>query len=279
LKFKTIIISLIIYIALAALLPLINQYEATYKFLPGTTDGFQLFFLMLLLIIPSTIFSLIFGYLLPPVYLFLHKNIIGRRMNYGIQEKKESKKFRKAYRGVFAGLMAMNLSLLLAPFLTKYVIKATILSERSDTNLFFMSFIFGLLLTLGPSVGLFASAWFLNDSGISYTNIEQANEKNDIIEIRAVGNWYTYALKGYAGVGVIISYISILLRFLASNDELFNMIFNGILTFSLPFLLAASIMPSLLILEYLKEHRKKYVRSLAKKLGIINNLEVNIVVQ
>lgn len=200
-------------------------------------------------------------------------------MEYGIQEKEKPAEFKRTFRGVFAGLMAMNLSLILAPFLENLVIRPTMLIERSPTNIFFMTFIFTLVLTIGPSAGLFAGAWFLNDSGISYTNIKKAKEKNAIIEIRGVGNWYTYALKGYAGVGVIISYISILLTFLASNDELIDIIFDGVLTFLLPFLLAASIMPNLLILDYLKDHRVQYIRKIAEKLGIRNTIDLEVKLQ
>ena len=277
-KYKTIIIFLGIYLVLAILLAVLYNGIPSYALLPGSTDGIQFCMLLLLLLIPPILFSLVFGYFFSPIFLFLHKYIIGRNMQYGIQERKETNKFKKSFRGLFPGLMAMNLSLFLVPFLKDIIIRDSVLSIRSEGNIIFMSFLFLLLFTIGPATGVFSATWFLNDAGISYTNLEKAKKGNKIIEIRGVGKWYMYAMKGYAGVGVIISFISILFDFLSRSDELIVIASDGIFSLLTPFLLMTAIMPSLLILDYLKEHRISYVKQWAEKFGINKPLSMEITV-
>ncbi|TXT60903.1 MAG: membrane protein of unknown function [Promethearchaeota archaeon] len=274
-KYKKIIISLIIYFSLALLLPILNtEQPVTYRFLPGETDGIQLFFFMLLMIFPPIIFGILFGYLFSPLYLAIHKYIFGRKMNYGIQKAPEEERFKKAFRGFFPALMSINLSLLLVEFFVSIVINEGL--PRSDEIKNFMTFIFLLLLTIGPATGLFSASWFLDDAGISFTNNEKVSDLRDVVEVRGIGKWYIYALKGYAGIGVIFSYFIILMQFLSRHDEITEILFNSILTFLLPFLLSAAIMPTLLLFERLKEHRVKYIRSIANKLGIKKVMELEV---
>jgi hypothetical protein len=264
--------------AISILIALMYTEVPSYTLLPGTTDGMELFFILIFLLVPPIIFSLLFGYVFSPLFLFLHKIILGRKMQYGIQKREESNQFKKSFRGLFPGLMAMNLSLFLVPFLKDIIIRDTILSVRSEGNITFLSFIFILLITIGPSTGIFAATWFLNDAGICYTNIEKVKKENTLIEVRGVGKWYMYALKGYAGVGVIISFISILLDFLNRTDELFVIVSDAIFSVLTPFILMVAIMPSLLILDYLKDHRVEYIRRWGEKLGIkkVLNVEISI---
>jgi hypothetical protein len=197
-------------------------------------------------------------------------------MQYGIQDKEETNQFKKTFRGVFPGLMAMNLSLFLVPLLKGIVIRSPLFSIRSEENITFLSFIFILLITIGPATGLFAATWFLNDAGISYTNLRKAKKRDALIEVRGVGKWYMYAMKGYAGVGVIISFIAILLDFLNRSDELIFILSDAIFSFLIPFILMTAIMPSLLLLDYLKEHRIAFIRKWAEKLEINEPLSVEI---
>jgi len=88
-----------------------------------------------------------------------------------------------------------------------------------------------------------------------------------------VGSWFQYYLKGYAGIAVIFSYIYLLQVYLP-NIYAKDLWYVLILTFSLPIFLAISTIPTLIILDLLKEHRIKYILAIAKKLGITKTLKV-----
>jgi len=274
-KYKKIIFSLIIYFFLAFLFPILNTNQPiTYKFLPGETDGIQFFFFMLVIIFPPILFGLLFGYLFSPIYLAIHKYIFGRKMSYGIQKAPEQERFKKAFRGFFPALMTINLSLLLVEFFVDIVISEGL--PRSDEVKNFMTFIFLLILTIGPATGIFSAAWFLDDAGISFTNKEKVSGLRDVTEVRGIGKWYMYALKGYAGIGVIFSYFLILMQFLTRLEDVTEIIFDSVLTFLLPFLITAAIMPALLLFEHIKEHRVNYIRNIANKLGINKIMELEV---
>lgn len=52
---------------------------------------------------------------------------------------------------------------------------------------------------------MFAGAWTLYEAGIGYSNKEKVKDKGVFIETRSVGGWYLQFLKGYAGIGVLLT--------------------------------------------------------------------------
>ena len=103
---------------------------------------------------------------------------------------------------------------------------------------------------------VFSPIWFLEDSGIVYSNIEQALVKNKSIEIRSVGNSYTTLLKGYTGIAVIFSYYMFLIS-LSPHIEPENLgllsilLIFGLLVF-MPILISMSLIPTIIILDLMK---------------------------
>ncbi len=85
-------------------------------------------------------------------------------------------------------------------------------------------------------------------------------------------------LRSYAGIGAVFTYIIIIYDFLTNFIE--NLGFPGnifnipslILWLGLPFYLAISLIPALIIIDLIKKRRVKYIRNLGKKLGITNTV-------
>ncbi len=228
----------------------------------------------MILPLSSILGVLIGGYVFAPILLFTHKRIFGSKVEYGIYNK-DFKGFKFFSEGIFSALMAINLSLLLT---TRWVIS---LSVGSDPDSFLddlTTFLALLMLTIGIASLVFSSTWFLKDSGILYSNLKRAEDSNKPAEIRSVGRWYGQFLKGYAGVSVILSYIDFMNLFIPqlANDLSLTLFIMLLIVFvPFPLVIVIPIIPAFIISDWLKEHRIKYIRKKASKLGITSNVEVN----
>ena len=127
-------------------------------------------------------------------------------------------------------------------------------------------------LAMFISMALFSPIWSLFDSGIVYTNQEKVKNKKEPFEVRSVGSWYMYLMKGYAGVAVIFSYYSFFIAMLEAGVFMFVEI---ILIPLMPIILTIAALPAIIILDLTTEHRTRYILKCAKKFGIIKNIEVN----
>lgn len=267
-KYSLAIIYMVPLAILMVLLPIINAEDASYTFLPGTTDGIQLFVLFLAAILVSIIVGTVLGYISAPVYLYLYKVINRRAMIYGIEERPQSDEFRTKFRGFFPGLMAINIGLVMAPFLMDIVLNSDILLTRSAASNLFMTVVGLLMFTLGPSVGLFAGAWFLKDTGIVCCNNEKVKDTEELIEVKSVGGWFLRIFEGYAGIGVLFSYAVIMINFLGILGlELVDYL-SIVLAVLAPVLIVMGLIPTQIILDMLKKHRKRYILKMAESMGI-----------
>ncbi len=108
----------------------------------------------------------------------------------------------------------------------------------------------------------------LMDAGISYLNQKKVEGTEKLIEIKTSGGWYLNLLKGYTGIGVIISNYLIMLQL---PGNWWNLIINNAL-----FLLGLKIssIPAVILLDVTKDHRIKYVRKWAMKFGINKKVEI-----
>ena len=93
-----------------------------------------------------------------------------------------------------------------------------------------------------------------------------------------MGGWYLFIMKGYAGISVIIEYIIFFDIFLR---QMFNLMFHDVviaLVIFIPFPITLTFVfiPAIIILDIIKEHRKKYIRKWAKRLGITDIFEVTV---
>ena len=255
----------------------IDQAESITPLIPFGHQGIQfaiIFFVLWPLL--SILGAILFGYLLTPLFLIVHKKVIGRDAVYGIQEKAESKEFKKYFQGFFPALIAINLSLMVvddpeSPFMQ------FILHEPGEPSMVLPAFVIMLAFTICIALALFSPAWFLRDSGIVYSNKEKDKDTDKPIEIRSVGGWYIQLLKGYAGISVILTYYDFFMNYLPilmEGSSLFSYILIFILFIPMPIIVALSTIPAIILLDLTRESRKKYVKKIAMKYGVSDLVEV-----
>jgi hypothetical protein len=222
----------------------------------------------------ATIGSILGGYILAPLFLVAQKNTVGRKMVYGIQESSRPEKFKKAYiNSFFPALLALNFSLIMSDNVTLQglLVQAEMLgpSSSSMVPIILISALFPLMGAIG--MGLFSPVWFLQDAGIVYSNKEKVKGTSEPLEIRSVGGWYLYILKGYAGIAVIWSFYTFLSEIINSgaSDSVMFLIMWPIM----PFMLAFLYMPGIIALDMTYEKRKQFTIKIAGKLGITQKVE------
>ena len=117
---KNLVISLFIFLLIE---PLIVIQDISI-YVPGTDLIEKILLFAIFWTIGAILGALLFGYLLGPFFLFMHKNTIGRNMTYGIQDNPEPEKLRWMTKCIFPSLMAINFSLM-------FVLSVNILCEIS----------------------------------------------------------------------------------------------------------------------------------------------------
>jgi hypothetical protein len=223
------------------------------------------------------------GYILAPVFLFIHKSLLGSKMLYGIQNRPQSKTFRKIMRGYYPSLLAINLSSIIlfsAPWILDLILNNELMELGGPVyaEVYVPGFLVLLMFTIGLGTLIFSPTWFLTDAGIVYSNEKKAAKTDDPVEGRAVGGRLKDYLRGYAGIGVVFSYIQFLSVYISQqlippnpfDVAAFLMLFLG-----LPVFLLIAIIPSLIVLDITKEHRNRFVRNFAKKIGIKDFVKIS----
>lgn len=271
---------LIIVYFIIGLLPLFVIPATSFPFtvlLPGSTAGIQVTILFLLYPLVILIFGVLFGYIMGPLYLLLHKVTIGRRMTYGFSSPatSEDATFRQLGRGFFPGLVAISFATMLIPYLSNLVLYDYVVNWGSAEVVFF-TFIVSLIFTTALAAIIFAGVWSLNDARLVYSNQAKVLEAGGIIEIRSVGGWFQQLLKGYAGISVIFTYLVIITEFWNSmqgvSDPL-SLILLGAIMVPIPVYAALAVLPTIVVLDLLKNHRTSFMFNMAKKLGITEEIK------
>lgn len=268
---KNILLFLIAFIPLMSLLLIpIGEGDGYTKFLPDQLF-IQVTYVFWMSVVASIIGAVIVGFLLAPLFLIAHRFTVGLRMKYGIQERPEPKKLKIGFKALFPSLLAINFALMFAQF--EWIQELVLIDwrlEQGKAMVLMLTFITILPLFMGISHGLFSSVWFLLDAGIVFTNKEKVKELRDPIEVRSVGGWYHYILKGYAGIGIIISYIFFTEAVVAETGGFEN----GIILIPLmPILMVLMSIPAFIILELTVSIRINFIRKYAEKLKITQKLE------
>lgn len=245
--------------------------------------------LIFILILPLSALLGLFigGYLITPIIIFLHKKLIGSKMYYGIQYKSALSSQKIFSRGFFPVLMAINLSsLFLTPMIIGYVLEADVINQFEAisritilTRLLAESVL--LVITFGLSIFFFSPVWFLKDSGIIYTNKQKVENYQEHFIIKSIGDWFQTILKSYAGIGAFITYILLIYDFI--NNYIENIGSPGlalnipslILWLGLPFYLIISLIPALICNDLIKDHRVRFIRNIAEKIGITHTAVIS----
>ena len=283
-KYKKYILYYIVVIAFFIVMLTILSFVWTsgsykiYRFLPFESSilAFGIFFIIYCI---SPIIGVLLSYFLGPIFLWVHKKLIGRKMSYYIEEKivPDQLKFNFS-RIFFPALMALNLAMMVAD---NSFVQELILTPQSLTSGGLLVIVLTipalLLITIGISAALFSPTYFLLDAGIVYTNREKVKATTEPIEVRGVGSWYSNFLKGYAGLGTLFSlYMIVFEAFttLGTMETDFNIsIIIGLTNWILmPLLLSLLSIPMIFILDKTYTKRMAYIQKYTRKLGITTPL-------
>ena len=177
-KYKKPFIYFLIYVIAFSILflmlePLIGDQDISPIILGDNfIEKMQLFFVWWTL--GSIIGALLFGFILGPFYLFVHKHTIGRKMSFGIQDNRESEKLKWLSKAIFPSLMAVNFALMLTlyPRIINEIVSISVGMNSDIKNVFYtlLAFVILLSFTVGVAFAIFSPVWFLQDAGIVYSN-------------------------------------------------------------------------------------------------------------
>ena len=237
--------------------------------------------ILILLLIPlfSIVAYFLGGFLLTPLLIFFHKRVVGRNFVYGINDRERPKQFKGAFlSSLFPALMSMNIAILLSdePTIHEFIFSGTFISNASPVVLQILTLLILLPLVSAIGIGVFSAVYFIIDSGIEYTNKLQKKVRRGAfpIEVRSMGGYYLYFLKGYAGISVIISIIGLISQYLTSIQEFGAIIYlvNLILWPVMPLVIALFMVPAVILQDYTYARRNRFVRKWAEKFGITGKL-------
>jgi len=235
---------------------------------------------VILIPISGVIGALIGGYILSPIVLALHKLYYKSKKYYGIQYESEGKKIKFLSSGFYPVLMAVNLSFIFStPEITFLVLEQDVANVLVNMlkNPFFVRFLTQtvlLIFTFGASTVFFSPVWLLKDSGVVFTTKNRVENSNETLLIKSIGEWFQTLLKGYAGIGALLTYIFVIYDFIivyiahiGSITSIIN-IPNLFLWLGLPFYLVFSMIPAVIVHDGLRKRRLSYIRKVAHKIGI-----------
>ena len=273
---KSLILFFVVFILMVGIFSIL-QFTGLGKeprftpFLPFDSMAIQVALIFSLIPIAGIIGSLFPGYLLAPLFLFVYKKTIGFKMEFGIQDREKSSKFKNTWKGIFPALLIINLSLIFGTSIIvghDIIVSEEYLATGPGKDIWpIVGFVSLLPFMTGIATGIFSPVWFLLDSGIVFTNKKKVLYKVDPIEVRSIGGWYQYLLKGYAGIGVIVTYI----QFVGTMLGLFTNPFDGgfissvIFLPMMPIIVSILLIPSIVLLEITLKSRRTSVRKFAKK--------------
>ncbi|NVM45441.1 MAG: hypothetical protein HWN79_11045 [Candidatus Lokiarchaeota archaeon] len=288
-RYRNLILLYVLYIVfwfiLSAIMSVIIFPEGTpnavIQFIP-VDDVLSILVIVFLVLIPISgiIGALLGGYVLSPIIMILHKFFYGSKKFYGIQYESREQKVSLLKSGFYPVLLAVNLSFIfLTPEIISSILEADVIIEltislRIPVFIRILSQTILLIFTFGASTVLFSPVWLLKDSGIVFTTKEKVENSNETLLIKSIGEWFQTLLKGYAGIGVIFTYIFVIydfiILFIANLGFPGNMlnIPSLFLWLGLPFYLVFSMIPAIIVHDALRKTRLSYVRKIANRIGI-----------
>ena len=133
---------------------------------------------VLLFVIPvsASLGTLIGGYTLAPLYLFLHKTFF-KRMIYGIQKAPQKRGFRQMFKGLYPALLAVNINSIILfsspDLLNRILVPGLLLDDVDFAIRYALGSIVLSMLTVGLGMLVFSPSWSLMDAGVVYSNQER----------------------------------------------------------------------------------------------------------
>ncbi len=249
-------ISIIAVILFGFISGLMETGEQLISFLPIGSSLLEYMVVIFLFYPLSMLIGCLIGqYVMVPLYILIHKKIIGRKMEYGVCIKPKENDYKTKYDFFIPSLIAVSFALLLTNNLTNSLIDLFLVRGNPDEgntilNVFFIS----LIITLLIAMFMYSPVWYFLDSKIVYSNQTKVENLRDPIEIRSVGNWYRTFLRGYAGIGLVVAYLEFLLiSYSKSSGDIGQQIFSLIFIIPFPIIIAFFGLPVILFLEITKK--------------------------
>ncbi len=273
-KYKKALTVYLVYVVLVSsfvIFAFLTSGEQMSPLVPGESMGIEVAFIYLIMFTIGAIAGIMLGYIFGPIFLFVQKKILGRKLVYGIQDRPREKEFKKIVRAFFPALMALNFAMILAasPAVESFVAPTT----ESVTAIHPIVVIVMLMFTVIISFALFSGAWFLIDSGLMYTNRDKDAESDKPIETRSVGGFFLTLLHGYAGISVAIGFYELAVYQLPQQTTFGDMFGVIALLFPVPIFIMIAAIPGVIFLDMFRSQRNFYMRNVAKIYGIKDELE------
>ena len=215
---------------------------------------------------------LIIGYALTPLFFIIFAKITGNKLEYGFQEIRPNYQDKILKKTLLPVLMAINFAVTLS---TNEILVDMIgfVPEYPTLEYFisiFPTFTLISLVTLAISLGLFSVIWSFKDTGIVHINTKNVEKGVDqIVEGRALGGTFQIILKGYAGIGAILTYYEFIIII---NQELIYtppvLLSFLLIVMPAPIYLVISSLPALILYEMTKNKRIKMLKRLCKRFNI-----------
>lgn len=246
--------------------------EGFSKIIPLPTAGTQSLWMISFTILASIVGALIGGFIFGPFFLLSHKKVIGRKMIYGFQNRAQSNKFKGAFfKTLFPALLTVNFCLI---FSSNSTIQEIVLRNPGEDMDQMLTFSAILPLISGVSMAIFSPTWFLLDAGVVYTNKKKVENNSDPIEIRSVGGWYIYLMKGYAGISVIFAFYTFYSNLASTvSDFSAGTVLIFIIWPIMPIFIALMLILGIISLDMTFNKRREFIRKWANKFGILESLE------
>lgn len=259
-----------------------------YALLPAFWDQTVNNLLMPVMIIVGGLFGAL---LFVPLYLGVHRLIYKRSRHYGfIQHTIDPSLGRWLRRGILPTLFTVYVSITIANIMVNTLgidFLTTIFASTIDP---FVEDVITLQIMLWGFTGIAASfvcytlvvpTWFLDDAGLLTSNVRIDNpldaKPNHLPNISGVGFWLARLLKGYAGIAVILLYITMLTESIILSWEYFLLfgfvelpyLIVNLLMFPLyPFIILFLSLPLMMLLDHFDKPRQQYVKRIGRWLGI-----------
>jgi hypothetical protein len=242
------------------------QPSKVTSFLPFENAYLELPIVFIAMPLSATLGALAGGYLLSPVYLWVHRMVF-RGSDYLVRVVPKPEGFPGMFNGFYPALLAFNMNSLIIDMWPGVLDR--LLSSQLLAAPFTYRYSFGSVVLMAGTIGLsmivFSPAYFLIDGGVIYSTAAKAKRSGKPREVRTVGGWFNDYLRGYAGLSVAFSYFLFVFRYvIAIEMELIFVLF----WLGLPFFVTVSTIPSFIYMDKSKETRIRYIRGVAERRGI-----------
>ena len=186
-----------------------------------TSSLWDSFIVVMLIPVMFLLGGVIGGYLLSPIYLWVHNGVFHRSQYYGVLESYQPPGLRRwLSRATLPMLLTIYFSLTAASLIVEYqglgilslLVPPTNLIPPSDPTYPIGRWLFDLQNQIWPLTAFFsalvtaalvAPTWFFDDAGVITSNVEfhaiLQTGREELPDVSSMGSWYSSLLKGSRG--------------------------------------------------------------------------------